>query len=233
MTLLSVVKDVCAAVGVAIPQTVFANITGNRTMQEMVSLANEMAQRIAYDQRDWQKYTKTKVFTGDGVTSAFDMPADFKRMHLTADVWRSTSTQVPMTYIADANEWLQRRIYGQTASQGEWTRQADQMLFYPTLGSGVTASFVYMHKNCVSLAAGGLGDTFVADGDSYTLDERTLKLGMIWQWKANKGAAYAEDMGSYGDALAKIQGNDKPAPILVGRRPMSQQPNTSYPYPLL
>ena len=37
MTLLSVVKDVCAAVGVTIPTSVFSNITGNRTMQEMLS----------------------------------------------------------------------------------------------------------------------------------------------------------------------------------------------------
>ena len=51
MTLLSVVRDVCAAVGVTLPQSVFSNITGNRTMQEMLSTANEMAQRIAYDQR--------------------------------------------------------------------------------------------------------------------------------------------------------------------------------------
>ena len=44
MTLLSVVKDVCAVVGVTVPQSVFSNITGNRTMQEMLALANEMAQ---------------------------------------------------------------------------------------------------------------------------------------------------------------------------------------------
>ena len=25
---------------------------------------------------------------------------------------------------------------------------------------------------------------------------------MIWQWKAQKGSPYAEDMGTYGDALA-------------------------------
>ena len=37
----------------AMPQSMFTNITGNRTMQEMVALANETAQRIAYDTRDW------------------------------------------------------------------------------------------------------------------------------------------------------------------------------------
>jgi hypothetical protein len=43
-----------------------------------------------------------------------------------------------------------------------------------------------------------------------------LKLGMIWQWKAQKGSPYAEDMGTYGDALTIAMGNDSPSPIIVG-----------------
>ena len=69
MTLLSVVKDVCAVVGVTMPTVVFSNITGNRTMQEMLSLANEMAQRIAYDNRDWTTLKKT-----DDLSSATASP---------------------------------------------------------------------------------------------------------------------------------------------------------------
>ena len=232
MTLLSVVRDVCAAVGVAIPQSVFSNIAGNRTMQEMLSLANEMAQRIAYDTRDWQTFIKVYSMTGNGAAVSFAMPSDFKRMLLTANVWRSTSSISPMMYVADADEWLQRRSYGQYSAWGEWTRMGDQMLVQPVMGSGVSCYFTYMHKNCVRLSGGGLGDSFQSDTDSYGLDERVLKLGMIWQWKANKGGAYAEDMGSYGDAIAKIQGADKPAPIIIGRKTQSMQIQASYPYPI-
>lgn len=232
MTLLTVVQDVCAAVGVAVPQSIFSGITGNRTMQEMLALANEMAQRIAYDTREWQKFMKTQTLTGNGATASFALPADYKRMLLTANVWRSTSALQPMMYVADYEEWLQRRAFGYTNAYGEWTRVGDQTLISPVMGVGVTAYFAYLHKNCVIRAAGGVGDTFAADGDTYGLDERVLKLGMIWQWKANKGAAYAEDMGSYGDALSKIQGADKPSPILIGRRTLSERVTASYPYPL-
>ena len=38
---------------------------------------------------------------------------------------------------------------------------------------------------------------------------------MIWQWKANKGSPYAEDMGTYSDALVMIAGADSPAPIIM------------------
>jgi hypothetical protein len=122
MTILSVVKDVCLAVGVTVPQSVFTNITGNRTMQEMLSLANEMAQRIAYDFRDWTKFRKTQTFVGDGVAAGFDLPADYKRMLLTGNVWRSTSAQAPMTFIPDTDQWLNRRALAWVDQPwGEWT----------------------------------------------------------------------------------------------------------------
>jgi hypothetical protein len=86
-----------------------------------------------------------------------------------------------------------------------------------------------MHKNCVTLASGGIGDAFQADGDSYGLDERLLRLGMIWQWKANKGAAYYEDMGTYGDTLNALAGRDTPAPIIIGRRVTPYLIQATYP----
>jgi hypothetical protein len=52
---------------------------------------------------------------------------------------------------------------------------------------------------------------------------------MVWQWKANKGTSYAEDMGTYTDALAVAMGHDSPAPIIVGRRPISASARTAIP----
>lgn len=230
MTILSVVKDVCAAVGVTVPTSVFASLTAVREMQEMVALANEVAQRIAYDTRDWQALRVSQTHSGDGVTEAFNLPANFKRMLLNANVWRSTSTQQPMRFFPDTDEWLQRRAANETDAWGEWTIYGNQLHVWPVMGVGVSARYIYLDKNCVSLAAGGNGDTFVADGDSFRLDERVFKLGMIWQWKAQKGSPYAEDMGSFGDALQLAMGHDSPAPILVDRLPISSTARIAYPW---
>lgn len=211
-------------VGVTIPQSVFSNLTGNRTMQEMVSLANEMAQRIAYDHREWTRLTKTNTITGDGTTVAWDLPVDYKRMLLATNVWRSTSTQQPMMFIPDVDVWMNRRLSGFSPSAwGEWAMLGGQIHIHPALAVGELVYFAYLDKNCVALASGGFGDSFLADGDSFVLDERLLKLGMIWQWKQDKGAAYAEDMGTYQDALNSVAGRDKPAPIIIGRLPVSGQ----------
>ena len=56
---------------------------------------------------------------------------------------------------------------------------------------------------------------FTSDGDVFLLDERLLTLGVIWQWKANKGLPYAEDMVNYNDAFNVAVGNDKGSNILV------------------
>ena len=232
MTILQVVRDVCAVVGVALPQSIFSGITSNRTMQEMLSLANEMAQRIAYDNRDWTRLKKTHTMAGDDVTTAFDFPANFKRLLLTTNVWRSTSTQTPMMFVPDTDEWLNRRAANEVNGFGEWTIIANQMHIFPVLATGQSAYYAYLDKNCVALAGGGYGDSFMADGDSFTLDERVLKLGMIWQWKGNKGSPYAEDLGSYGDALTYAMGHDSPAPIIIGRKPISTNARTAYPWPV-
>jgi hypothetical protein len=232
MTLLTVTRDVCAVVGVLLPQSVFSNITGNRTMQEMVALANEMAQRIAYDNRDWTKLRKTQTYNGDGVTKAFDLPANYKRMLLTSNVWRSTSAQQPMRFIPDTDEWLNRRARNWTDAWGEWTMMGGQIYIWPVLPVGQSVYFAYLDRNCVALASGGFGDSFLADLDNFALDERLLKLAMIWQWKAQKGGSYAEDMGTYTDALTIAMGHDGPGPIIVGRKPMSVSARVAYPWPV-
>lgn len=231
MTLLAVVKDVCEVVGVQAPASVFTNIAATRTMQEMLALANEMAQRIAFDTRDWTLLKKSQTMTGDGIKTSFALPADFRRMLLTANVRRSTSQQ-PMRFVPDYDEWLKRRAQNIYDGNGEWTIAAGRIAIAPTLGVGQTAYFPYLHRNCITLNSGGVGDAFINDLDVFALDERVLKLGMIWQWKAWKGSPYAEDVGTYGDALTNLMGHDSPAPILIQGRPASLAANTAYPWPV-
>jgi hypothetical protein len=215
MTLLTVVKDVCMANGLAPPSSMFGTSTQPRTQAELLSLANEMAQRIAYDVREWRALKSIQTVNGDGTADRFALPADFKRMLLTSQVYPSASTNTPLKFVPDANEWLLRRINNWQDGWGEWTIIGDDMLIFPILQVGQSVTFAYLNKNCIRLSGGGYGDQFVNDSDSFRIDERLLKLAMIWQWKANKGSPYAEDMGTYSDALVNIAGADTPAPILV------------------
>jgi hypothetical protein len=231
VSILTVCRDVCATVGVPLPSSVFAGIAADRTMSEMVSKANEMAQRIATDFRDWTALKTLCVFTGDGVQTAFPLPANYRRMLLTSDVWRSTFGTGPARFVPDANEWMRRGLDSTTAgSRGDWTLMGGAMHFRPALYAGETASFMYLDKNPIALASGGYGERFQSDNDTFRLDERLLKLGLIWQWLADKGQPYAEQMGTYSDALAMASGADSPAPVIVGRLPISAAVTIAYPW---
>ena len=118
---------------------------------------------------------RQQVYTGDGVTTAFNLPADFKRMLLTANVWASSDTGAPMRFIGDPDEWLQRRAANFFSGPGEWTMMGGQMLIEPPIPVGATARFAYLERNCIALASGGFGDRFQSDADSFVLDARLLK----------------------------------------------------------
>lgn len=105
---------------------------------------------------------------------------------------------------------------------GAWTMIGDQILIKPALPSLSTASFFYISDLIIKAEDGSPKAEFTSDDDVFRLDERVLRLGMIWQWKANKGQAYGEDMTTYEDALAVASGNDKGSNILTVGRPRIQ-----------
>jgi hypothetical protein len=241
MTVQSVIREVTAFVGVRPPQgSVFLSPYVDRTAWEFVQLANEIAQRIAYDTRDWTLLRELcKSFIGaefvdpeDGLTKlrpSFALPANYQRMLLTAQVWKSSNTNAPVTFVSDPDEWLQKEMQNASVSpMGEWTIFGGEMHFRPALAVGEIAKFYYLRNNPVKLNSGGYGSQFLNDADTFPISERLLKLAMIWQWKCNKGATYAEDLATYEDALAKVAGADKPSPIIVGHMPISSDANIAY-----
>jgi len=237
MTVQSVVREVCAVVGVRPPSgSVFLSPYVDRTAWEFVQLTNEMAQRIAYDTRDWTTLRQLCTIGFNGEIN-HPLPADYHRMLLTSQVWRSTNTTAPMTFVPDADDWLRGELQGRTIPVGEWTIFNNEIHIRPMLAASSAgppvvpaemAKFYYLRNTCVILTSGGFGTQFLNDADTFVLPERLLKLGMIWQWKANKGASYAEDLANYEDALSRIAGNDKPAPIIVGRYPISSDATIAY-----
>lgn len=241
MTVQSVCREVAAFVGVRPPPgSLFVPPEQDRTAWELVQLANEMVQRIAYDTREWTKLRSRAKFDGALIPdpanptgplilqTAFNLPADFQRMLKTAQVWRSNWTTGPMEFISDPDDWLRREVQNTPSTCGSWMIEDGKMNFRPGLDVGETATFYYLRNTCVKLVGGGFGDRFMVDDDSFVLPERLLKLGMVWQWKAYKGGSYAEDIANYEDALANIQGADKPAPIIVGSMPISSDANIAY-----
>lgn len=226
MSLLSVCKEVAKVIALDVPDVVASST--DREIVELFSLANEMAERIAAG-HEWQKLSSIHTLTGDGTTTAFDLPTDYSRMLVKAQVW-SSSLETALSPITDLDRWLELDVQDFDFVVNAWTIYGGQMHIKPALSTGVTAKFFYQ-KNKIIQASGGTYQTeFLADEDVFTIDERLLKLGMIWQWKANKGRAYAEDMENYESHLARLVVRDKGSKMIrIGSVRMPRDTRTAYP----
>lgn len=226
MSLLSVCKEVAKVIALDVPDVVASST--DREIVELFSLANEMAERIAAG-HEWQKLSSIHTLTGDGATTAFDLPTDYSRMLVKAQVW-SSSLETALSPITDLDRWLELDVQDFDFVVNAWTIYGGQMHIKPALATGVTAKFFYQ-KNTIIQASGGTYQTeFLADEDTFTIDDRLLKLGMIWQWKANKGRAYAEDMENYESHLERLVVRDKGSKMIrIGSVRMPRDTRTAYP----
>lgn len=213
MTVISSIQEAAPVIGMAVPATVYGST--DREHVEIGALAKEMAQRIAFDGHDWTRLKTLATITGDGTTTSFTLPADYRRMLKKARVWPSSAPLSPLTHYSDSDQWLGLQEQEVTLVTGAWTLIGASIHFLPALDNLETAKFYYVSSLIVDPVTGDNKTAFTIDTDSYLLDERVLKLGIIWQWKANKGLPYAEDMANYETALASRIGEDKGSNIIV------------------
>lgn len=227
MTILTVCQEVAPIIALAVPSVVF--IGTNRELIELQSLSNEMIARIA-KAYTWESLTLLNTYTGDGVTTVFNLPSDFDWMHKSAQIWSSV-IQAPMEKVESTNDWLAFDTLNVTLVTNRWIKTGGQIHIKPAMAIGATAQFYYQSNLIVSPNSGSNKTAFTVDTDSFRLSERLLRLSMIWQWKANKGQRYAEDMETYSDALGELVGEDKgPGIIKVGNARFPS--NVGNPYPL-
>jgi len=228
MTILSVIRELCPVIGLKVPDAVFSST--QREHIELQALANEMAKRIAFDTHDWSALKALGTITGDGTAGAFSMPTDYRRMLKKANLWSSSGMATALFHIADTDQWLGMLSRSPQWTPGAWTIIGRQIQIRPIPSTGTTIQYYYLSNGIVISSANAVQQSFMADTDSFALDERVLRLGMVWQWRANKGLAYAEDLATYEEALSYAIGADKGSnTIVVGRRRMPY--NAGYAYP--
>ena len=217
MTILSVVQNVCLAVGIAQPDQVFAST--DREMQEMARFANEAAQHILNVEFDWQALQVIRTMTGDGFSEAFDLPEDYSRMLATAGLW-SNRWSWSFEPITSLEAWLEMQAVPFVAVNGQWIIFGDQLHILPVVGNAETVKFGYISKNIVKPNTGTNKPAFDADTDSFRLSERVLELCIIWKWLAQKGFPSDDAQDEYDRALYSAMNKDTGSkPILSGNRP--------------
>lgn len=226
MTILTVCQEVARKLNQTEPVTLFSST--EQFDKEIRSEANETAEAIgkAYD---WQNLTALQTMTGDGSTTSFALPDDYDRMTLKSTVLTSQFS-TGLVKARDTDHWLDLQINSTIATPGYWIILGGAMQIFPALASGVTAKFYYIRNTVVTGAASAQQERFIADGDTFNLPDRLLRLGLVWRWRALKRMEYAEDMANYEIALGEETARDKGSRILtVGRQRMSVDADVPHP----
>lgn len=226
MTILSVIQDASKFIGIPAPDAVFSSTV--REHVELASIAQEMAERIA-NGHDWQLFSTIETITGDGSSEAFSLPTDYDRMLVKASVW-SSSLETALSPITSLDKWLELDVQSFDFVVNAWTIYGGQMNIKPALATGVTAKYYYQSNLIVAPASGSNKVAFTADDDSFRLDERLLKLGIIWRWKEQKGQSYAEPMADYEELKERLVARDRGSRMMrIGRVRMPGDVTTAYP----
>lgn len=225
-TVLAITKRVAPAIGIEVPTVLYGSTI--REQVELAELANDTAEAIA-KAHEWQALKTLHTLNGDGSTEDFALPADYDRMPKDQKLW-SSRIQTPLTHVTSTDRWLELDIRSYGFVIGVWSLFGDQVHIKPAMVATETAKFYYLSARYAKDSGGTAKAAFSADDDTFRLNDRLLRLGMIWKWKENKGLPYGEDMADYEDALSEEISADKGARILrVGKARLSKGLTVAYP----
>ncbi len=228
MTILSVVQNVCLAVGLTRPDVVMTS--QDREMLEMVRLANEVAIQIRDAEFDWQALTEVYSFTGDGTAEAFSMPLGYQRMPTKGRIW-SSRWSWEIQKIGSIDDWLELISVPIQPMTGQWIIYGDEMHILPVMESTETVRYPFISNLIVKPLAGANQARFVADTDTFRLSEHALELGMIWAYRSQKGVASDDDETNFNKALYTAMNNDKGSkPVISGNSRRFDDAKFAFPF---
>jgi len=206
------------------PSTIFYST--DTFEMELQDLVNEVAADIAKS-ADWQALIRIATLTGDGVTTAFDLPSDYARMLIKSDFIDSNNFAWGYSRIHDINEFLALQS---AALPGNWILYGNQLHFTPVPASGSSTQFPYIDENYATDTNGTPKAAFTVDNDIFRLNERLLTLGLVWRWRQNKKLSYGEDEAAFSKAFAELSGRDRGSRIFA-TGPSRFPGNVSMAYP--
>ena len=208
MAIIDIVKQAVLSLDIEQPSSLFSNT--DRTSIELVETVNNAAQQIL-DEYDWSALIRIATVTGDG-SGSFPLPDDYSRMVRDANLWTDGLTWNPSQQVSDFNQWLQIQSYQIDTWQSRWAVFGGALNIMPTLPTGQVLSFGYISNAIVN---GADTTRFTADTDTFVLDDRLLKLGIIWNWKKSKGFDYQSELAEYADHMSKKRFRDRGAPQTI------------------
>jgi hypothetical protein len=200
---------------------------------ELLLCAKDTAESLIKEEHDWRALTLMATLTGDASTVLFPLATtapSFQRLIKNAKLHSLRFRNATFRAAADLDEWLFIKDNLLVGSPGNWVLLNNAVQIFPPMPVSDTARFFYI-SNYYALSSGGTPQAaFLADTDTFALDESLLRLGIIWRWKADKGRDYSESLKNYEIAKSAAMTGDKGSQsIVVGRQRVTHGATIAYP----
>jgi hypothetical protein len=231
MTILSVCQDAAVKLNQPKPTSVFSST--DPFAAELLLQAKETAASLLKEEHDWRDLTQLATCQGDASTVVFPLSTvapGYERMIKGGKLHSLRFRNATFRPARDLDEWLFLKDNLLVGSPGNWILLGGAVQIFPAMPVNDTARFYYI-SNRVALSAAGAAQTgFLADTDTFILDERLLYLGIVWRWRADKRMEFSEDLRNYEIAKQSAMGKDKGSQIItVGRQRVSRGNEVAYP----
>lgn len=192
MSLLQIVTDACALVGLNTPTAVVSST--DDTIRQMVTFAQYEGDELSRIAK-WRQQKVAASFTGDGTTTTWALPADFDRF--TTEARRESTVLLGLDGPVSDDEFLDADARNFNPTIPYWRLFGNNIETVPAVANAQLIRFEYISSYWVTDSGGTPKVRFTADTDLSLLPDRLIVLGIVWRWKRAKGLDYAEEYRTY------------------------------------
>jgi hypothetical protein len=228
MTLLTIVQNAAAMIGIPVPATVISNGDGN--VAQLLALSNmegiELSRKLP-----WQNLAK--IVTVATIAAQNQGPittvlgADYDRM-VSGTPWDLSLIREligPMS----PQQWAAALAWSVAGPYFGFRVIDGNLNIFPVPAAGQNIYWEYTSKNWCASSGGTPQAKWVADTDVGLLDETMMTYGLVVRYKAAKGIDYTEDLVRYQDSMGEREATDGGNPKIISLSQRSRYWNQRYP----
>jgi len=209
MSVLSVVQDVTARLGIPVPAAVVGN--PDQQIQQLQGLLQQIGEELTVEYR-WQTLRRSAQWASlaaesQGAITTRATPGGFKAI-VNGTFWDLTLRRPVFGPISD-EDWQMLKAFQPGGPVYQYRIAADLILINPVPPAGNQFSFIWETSWWVGNASGvPVGAAFTADSQQSLLPEDMMKIGLLAYWRRTKGLPYADDLETFNMMVDKYKMRD-------------------------
>jgi hypothetical protein len=182
-------------------------------VQQLIAYTQDAGNDFAL-RADWRGLRVGTSVVGDGVTTLFNLPADWNRLDPSdkspkAAFISNLYPLLPLQGPVNEEDLNQMKAFPAFPVRPVWRFVGQKVELWPPLASGETVTFAYFSSYWVKLASNGLpASSWVSDNDTGILSEDLIMKGTVWRWKSSKGLDFSQEIQASENAFNQLAGQE-------------------------